>query len=217
MRAVIVASGKLAGNDARWLDGADLVIAADGGAASTDALGRRPDLVVGDLDSAEPGLIERLEAAGTRIERHPADKDASDTELALGAARAAGATEVVVLGALGGPRLDHELANVLLIADPDLRDWDVVIAHGATRVRALHGGAALTLAGEVGDRATLLPLAGDATGVTTDGLRWQLVDATLRMGRSRGLSNEVTVSPASVRLGRGTLIVVETELQRSIR
>jgi thiamine pyrophosphokinase len=217
MKAVVVASGTLAGGDARWLDGADLVIAADGGAASLDALGRRPDLLVGDLDSAEPALIERLERAGTRVERHPIDKDASDSELALGAARAAGAAEVVLLGAVGGPRLDHELANVLLLADPAIADWDVVLAHGSTTVRVLHGEGWMTLSGRIGDLATLLPIGGDAAGVTTDGLRWPLVDATLALGRSRGLSNEITVAPASVHLARGTLIVVETELERSTR
>ena len=57
---------------------------------------------------------------------------------------------------------------------------------------------------------TLLPLGGDAYGVTTQGLRWSLDAATLAVGRSRGLSNEVTARPASVSLEQGTLIVIET-------
>ena len=63
------------------------LVAADGGAAWLDGAGRRPDLLVGDLDSAHHALVERLSAAGTVIERHPADKEASDTELAIEAAR----------------------------------------------------------------------------------------------------------------------------------
>jgi thiamine pyrophosphokinase len=62
----------------------------------------------------------------------------------------------------------------------------------------------------VGDTVTLLPVGGDVTGVTTDGLRWPLRAATLRMGRSRGLSNEVASVPASVQIELGTLLVVET-------
>ncbi len=186
MRFTVVASGDLADGDERWLVDAT-VIAADAGATSLDRLGRTPDRLVGDLDSIREDLLARLAAAGTRIDRHPVDKDASDTELALEAAIAAGATEIVLLGAIGGPRLDHELANVLLLADPALGEADVRIVHGPTTARVLHAGRRQDLEAAAGDLVTLLPIGGDATGVRIDGVRWPLADATLRMGRSRGL------------------------------
>lgn len=213
MKVVVVASGELDARDASRLDGADLVIAADGGAESLDRLGRRPDLLVGDLDSTDAALVERLAEAGTRVDRHPTDKEASDTELALEAAIAAGASEVVLLGATGGDRLDHELANLLLLADPGREARNVRLVRGSSTVRVLHGATRLGLAGAPGDLVSLLPIGGDASGVTTDGLRWALSGETLRMGRSRGLSNEVTGPPASVSLERGTLLVVETALR----
>jgi thiamine pyrophosphokinase len=213
MRVIVVASGELDERDARWLASVDLLIAADGGAASLDRIGRRPDRLIGDLDSVSADLVERLEAAGTRVERHPTDKDASDTELALGAAIAAGGTEIVLLGALGGARLDHEVANLLLIADPELEGVDVRLIQGGTTVRALRGGGRLTLDDADGELVSLLPVGGDATGVTTTGLRWSLADAVLRMGRSRGLSNELVEASASVSLERGTLLVVQTAKQ----
>ena len=214
MKAVVVASGELVADDAAWLDAADLVIAADGGAGSLDRIGRRPDMIVGDLDSIDPSLLERLAAEGIPIERHPADKDASDTELAVTCALDAEAAEVVILGAVGGDRLDHELANLLLLADPALAARDVMAARGPTTIRALHGGGTLRLRGAAGDYVTLLSVGGDASGVTTDGLRWPLDGAALAMGRSRGLSNEVQRAPASVRLELGTLLVVETANER---
>ncbi len=210
MKVVVVASGELHASDAAWLDTAGLVLAADGGAASLVRLGRRPELVVGDLDSVDPALVARLEASGTRVERHPIDKEASDTELAVEAACRAGATQIVLLGAMGGERLDHELANLLLLADPALAGLDVRAVRDGTVVRALHAGRELLLLGMAGDLVTLLPVGGDALGVTTEGLRWSLDAETLRIGRSRGLSNEVTRPPASVRIGEGTLLVVET-------
>jgi thiamine pyrophosphokinase len=210
MKVAVVASGELEASDARWLDDADLVIAADGGAGSLDTLGRAPDLLVGDLDSVEANLVERLTAAGTRVHRHPADKEASDTELAVEMAFELGATAVVVLGAVGGARLDHELANLLLLADPALAGRDLRAVHGGTQVRALHANGSLAISGSPGALLTLLPVGGDATGVATDGLRWTLEGATLRMGRSRGLSNEMTGSAASIRITGGTLLVVET-------
>jgi thiamine pyrophosphokinase len=213
MKVVVVASGRLEPIDVAHLDDADLVIAADGGAESLDALGRRPDLLVGDFDSISPALAERLEAEGIEMERHPSDKERSDTELALEAAVARGATEVVLLGAIGGDRLDHELANLLLLADPGMAGRDVRIARGSSTARVLRGGERLALAGSAGDLVSLLPIGGDASGVTTDGLRWPLEAATLGLGRSRGLSNEIVAGAASVSLEHGTLLVVETALR----
>ena len=210
MRIVVVASGALAPGDERWLEGADLVLAADGGADRLDRLGRRPDRLVGDMDSVDPALVERLARAGTAVDRHPADKDASDTELAVHAALAEGAQSIDLLGATGGDRLDHELANLLMLADPGFAAIELRAIVGATTVRAARGDGELRLGGEPGDLVTLLPIGGDASGVTTSRLRWPLRDATLRMGRSRGLSNIVVEAGASVRVGDGVLLVVET-------
>ena len=74
-----------------WDQGVGLVVAADGGARQAPRLGLRPDVVVGDADSIEPAELEALEAAGARVLLLPRSKDASDTELAVAEARAAGA------------------------------------------------------------------------------------------------------------------------------
>lgn len=210
MRAVVVAGGEPAESDLRLMDGADLVIAADGGAAWLERCGIRPDLLVGDLDSVAPTLVDQLAAAGVPVERHPAAKDATDAELAVQRAVAAGADEIVVLGALGGDRLDHQLANLLFLADPELAARDLRIVRGGIVARALHAGERRSLEGAPGSLVSLLPVGGDAVGVRTSGLRFPLDGEPLRLGRSRGLSNEVLQAPASVSLERGTLLIVET-------
>jgi thiamine pyrophosphokinase len=211
MRTVLVASGQAEAADARWLDGADQVVAVNGGTAWLASVGRRPDRVIGDLDSADPSLVAELEADGVPIERHAAAKDASDTELAVAAALAAGADELVILGALAGPRLDHQLANLMLLADPELaRARDLRIVRGRTLVRALHGPGSMAIEADIGALVTLLPVGGDADGVRTAGLRYPLAGETLSFGRSRGLSNVVDEAPASASLERGTLLVIES-------
>ena len=213
MLAVIVAAGDPDPSDTRWLTDADLVIAADSGACWLEQIGVTPRLLVGDLDSVGEPLVERYAAAGVEIDRHPAAKDESDAELALERAVTSGADRIVILGALDGERLDHELANLLLLADPAWRGRDVRIVRGTTTVRALHSGESLELEGAPGEFVTLLPVAGDAHGVTTDGLRFPLSDEELRFGRSRGLSNVVERAGASVWLNDGTLLVVEHRQQ----
>ncbi|HLA65854.1 MAG TPA: thiamine diphosphokinase [Candidatus Saccharimonadales bacterium] len=211
MKAVIVAGGEPLPADKAQLVGADLLVAADAGARWLIEAEATPDLLVGDLDSIPADVLAELEAAGIPIEQHARDKDASDAELAVDRAVAGGADQVVMIGALGGERLDHELANLLLLAGPT---WpatltDLSIVRGGTRVRALHGGGWLELNGAVGDLVTLLPLAGDAEGVRTEGLRYPLRGEALRFGRSRGLSNVVERAPGWVSLERGTLLVIE--------
>jgi len=209
MLAVVVADGEPAPEDADVARGAGLVIAADGGARWLEGQGVQPHLVVGDLDSLDEPTIERLRESGTRLSRHPAEKDASDTELALGAAVTEGADRIVVLGAFGGSRFDHELANVLLLVDPAFADVDIRLQRGPTQLRAIGGASSLTIEVGAGGTVTLLPVGADAVGVTTHGLRYALDDETLVMGRSRGLSNVVVKEPALVSMRAGSLLVIE--------
>jgi thiamine pyrophosphokinase len=215
VKAIVVAGGDAAADDAAQLVGADLVIGADSGAAWLAGIGVRPDVLIGDMDSIDPALLDRLAAEGTTIERHPPDKDRSDAELALQRAIAAGAGEVLILGALGGERVDHELANLLLLADRGWRGSRLRIVRGGTTVQAIRGGDRLELDGAEGDLVTLLAIDGDALGVRTLGLRFPLDGETLALGQSRGLSNQVEQIPASVSLERGTLLVIETRREPS--
>jgi thiamine pyrophosphokinase len=210
MRVIVIAGGEASGREGwqTWVRGGDLVIGADGGAARALGWGLIPDLVVGDMDSLPAPARAELEARGSRFVEHPRAKDETDLELALNAAVDAGADEIVVLGALGG-RLDHLLANVLLLALPRLKGVAVRIVDGQQQARLLRGGEAADLEGQPGDLVSLLPLGGDARGVTTTGLAWALAGDTLRFGFSRGVSNEMSGRVARVELQAGYLLVVQ--------
>jgi len=104
----------------RWVPPPDRVVAADGGSALCVKLGLEPDLVIGDLDSIGPDLLAEWLAAGIQFERYEHQtKLETDTELAALAALRWQPERIVILGALGG-RLDHALANVLLLTHPAL-------------------------------------------------------------------------------------------------
>jgi thiamine pyrophosphokinase len=213
--AIVVAAGDVPSRAALgaawpgWDDGVTDVIAADGGLAHARALGFVPDLLVGDLDSLDPADATEAARAGTEIRRASTDKDESDTELALLEAVRRGGTRVTLLGALGGPRLDHALANVWVLAHPGLAGVEITLLDGLTRVRLLTGPSTLLLPGETGATVSLLPIGGDADGITTYGLRYPLQDESLRTGPARGLSNVRTTADAAVTLREGRLLVVE--------
>ena len=117
-----------------WADGIDLVIAADGGARHADDLGVVIDLWVGDGDSLGEAGLTALAATGVPIELSRPDKDETDTELAVRAALARGADRLVIVGALGGPRVDHALANVGLLALAELAGRPAVILEARSRI-----------------------------------------------------------------------------------
>lgn len=198
-----------------WADAIDLVIAADGGLARARAVGLEPTLLVGDLDSLDPTAVAMAEVAGLAIHRSPAAKDESDGELALLEALDAGAGRITILGAFGGRRVDHELANVWLLAHPAALGARVELLDDrarATLIVAPSGGMPVTrpLPGRVGGTVSLLPFGGEAVGITTHGLRYPLRDEPLVTGPARGLSNVRELPDASVTLRAGRLLVIET-------
>jgi thiamine pyrophosphokinase len=182
-----------------------LVVAADSGLEHARALGLAVDLVVGDMDSVDPAALDAARAAGTRVDRHPEAKDATDLDLALDAAAACLPSRlVVVTGA--GDRFDHALAVALSASAPGRTDAPVEAWVGPAHLWVVRDEVAL--AGEPGALVSLLPLHGAARGVTTSGLLYPLDDEDLEPGTSRGVSNEWSADVATVRVRSGVLVVV---------
>jgi thiamine pyrophosphokinase len=195
---------------------ADFRIAADGGLRFLNALGLRPHLLIGDLDSVDPEDLERLRQAGdVRIEQHPAHKDETDLELAVLAAVSEGCQAILLLGALGG-RLDMTLANIFLLALPELSGIDARLEDGLEEVFLIEPGqAGRDITGRPGDRVSLLPWGGPAAGVRTSGLHYPLRGETLFPEHTRGISNVMIEQQAHVSLETGRLICIHTRKQFS--
>jgi len=224
MRAIIFANGEFTDpQGARdLLRPADLVIAADGGTRHALAAGVCPHVIIGDLDSLSPDEQARLEVgagpASSHIVRFSPSKDETDLELALLYAVCEGVTEIVILAALGG-RLDQTIANLLLLALPELRGLDVRIVAGTQTAFLIQGqggrdggdgGDERLIEGQPGDIVSLIPLGGDAVGVTAEGLEWPLHEDSLRFGPARGVSNVLAAEQARVRVRQGVLLCVVT-------
>ena len=210
VKAVVVAHGDVDARDRAQLEGAGFVVGADGGTLALEQWGVVPHAIVGDLDSLGMERAAEYGARGVTVVPYPPEKDESDLELAIAYAIQAKADEFVLLGALGGARFDHELANTLLIAADQYRGKRMRAVRGDTTVRALHGGDRLELSGAPGDLVTLLAVRGDAESVRTHGLRYPLVGERLSFGAARGLSNVVVSRGASITCERGVLLVIET-------
>jgi thiamine pyrophosphokinase len=183
-----------------------VVIAADSGIDHALALGLHVNQAIGDFDSVTAEALATVTARGATVDRHPVAKDATDLALALDAALALEPSRIVVLGGHGG-RLDHLLANALLLADPAYAAASIVAQMGAARVTVVRGRVELT--GPVGDLVSLLPPHGVAIGVTTIGLLYPLAGEDLPAGSTRGVSNELVAPTATVEVREGVLLAVQ--------
>ncbi len=185
---------------------AEFVIAADSGLRVARTHGLSIDLLVGDLDSVSEGDLAWAEAEGVEVIEVPTDKDFTDLELALDRAAQTSFDHVVVIG-VGGGRIDHELGNWSVLCAPRSQTLEIRSAGGTVTV--LHGAFTNTveLSGEPGDVVSIVARNGEATGVTTVGLRWPLGDATLASHSSRGISNEFIGATATISVENGTLLI----------
>lgn len=185
----------------------DRIIAVDGGLGHLEALGRTPDVIVGDMDSVKErgDLKARYPDADLRV--YPPEKNATDLELALELCLEEGIDRVLLIGAVGG-RIDHELGNLYLIGRFYEKGIDITIETGDQRIFPLAG--SCSIEDREGDLFSLIPL-DTLTSVTLEGFAYPLDDFRLERGSSRGLSNVIASKQASVRLEGGLALVVLTK------
>lgn len=183
------------------------VVAVDAGLVHAKTLGLTPDVVIGDFDSVSPSALADVD--DERLIRHPVDKDATDLELAMDLVLARpGLDRVVVVGGAGG-RLDHFLGNANVLCSNRYADLDIDWVSSAGRACVVR--TYVEIHGNPGQTVSLIPMGGDALGVTTVGLRWRLDGENLRFGSSRGISNVLGAPAATVSLLGGVLLVIQPD------
>ena len=180
-----------------------VVVAADHGLDHAVAASLTVAVAIGDMDSVSPEALITAEQSGTRIERHPPDKDQTDLELALELA-ARLADRVIVIGA-GGGRLDHLIGNLTVLASPQWSGVDIEAWLGNAQAVVVHGHRALDA--KAGDTVSLFAL-GSPARVTTNGLVWPLNDEVLDPLTSRGVSNRATTNSPQVAVSEGVVLAV---------
>lgn len=190
------------------LPDAALVIAADSGWEHATAFGFTPDLLVGDMDSISKEHLTEAQTSDVEVIEHPADKDFTDTELALQLARKFEYRHIHLVSG-GGDRFDHLLAMVHSLVTHT--DEATLTAHiGSQHVRIVTPRESATFDATPGSTISLIPLGGHAKGVTTNGLQWELKRSTLRSFASRGVSNLANAHSVTVSLRTGALAVITT-------
>lgn len=178
----------------------DYVIAVDGGFASLEAIGRKPDMALGDFDSL--GYIPK----GLRVAQFSSHKDKSDMELALDRARSMHYDEVYVYGGLGR-RLDHTLANLQLFALFSEKGLFVTAVDEDTSVVFITGPDTFEMPAIEAGTVSVFSMNDRAEGVFERGLAYELDDAVLTNRTSLGLSNELIGEAVMIGVEKGTIAI----------
>lgn len=201
MKAVILCDGDIPqkhviGHD---VSGADLFIAADGGANRANELGFQPDIIIGDLDSYtvtgdEKALVIKNEYQET-----------NDLEKALLYAFKKSASETIVFGATG-KRLDHTLKNLSVLLQYNSKFDSIVLVDDYATMKIIQS--PFNESFEVGTIISLFPLSGKVEGITTKGLKYPLSNEALENGVRDGSSNEAIEETVEIIFKKGDLLLL---------
>lgn len=183
----------------------DLRIAADGGYKNAQKLGAHIDILLGDFDS----LGEMSVPEETEIIKVPAEKDFTDTHLAVEKALEKGADEIIIIGGLSG-RLDHTISNLSILEELSALRVHALIADGQNRVRFISSTS--TLIAKSGYKyLSLITVTEKSKGVSVEGCKYPLKNATLkRSSQSLSVSNEIDGNCALISVRKGAIYVIES-------
>lgn len=183
----------------------DLVIAADGGYHNAKKMGVTPQILLGDFDSLKKS--ERI-PENIEILQVPAEKDDTDTQLAVQVSLEKGATELVLIGGLDG-RLDHTLSNLAILEELFQRHIRAIFTNGQNRARFIRNSGVILLR-ENFRYFSILAADPVIKGVTVDGCKYPLKKAKLKKTRQYAVSNEIVGNCALIEIKKGGAWVIES-------
>lgn len=182
----------------------DLCIAADSGYHNAKKLGERVDILIGDLDSI--GRVPHDEVK--EIREVPAEKDLTDTQIAVEIAVGEGADEIIIVGGLSG-RLDHGLSNLGILEDMYLRSIHGYMTDGQNRVHYLKSSSTL-IARSAYKYISVLAADETVKGVSMEGGKYPLKNQTLKRRLQYAVSNEITGNVVLISVKKGGIFIIES-------
>ena len=204
MRAVIIGNGTI--NDYNYIGGKirknDYIICADGGYKHAKAMNIKPAVVIGDMDSIGDNDYDG------EVINLPIRKDFTDSEVCIKYILLKDFEEILMLG-FTGTRIDHSLTNLFLLKQIAEAGKSAKIVDEHNEI--IFAGAENTIYGDKGDIVSIIPVGGNLSGITTNGLDYPLENETLVFGESRGVSNIMTSSKCTITIASGMGLIIRSK------
>ena len=185
----------------------ELIIAVDGGANHLYRLGIMPNYILGDLDSIDDDIRSYYEASDVVFKKFPTKKDETDAELAVWMVEEEGLLGIDIYAALGG-RIDHELANIQLLYYILDRGMYPRIISEREEIYILRN-EEMNLKGSIGDIVSIIPVKGDARGITLANMEYSVEELDLKYSVTRGISNVMLAEDAYINVRDGCILVIK--------
>lgn len=203
-RAVIFINGNLSniGQAKKTIKKEDFLIATDGGAKHILGLGLIPNVIIGDMDSINTKILEKYKSI-----KYPTKKDKTDFELAVNYCLKNKFKKIIIFGILGD-RIDHFIANILLITKIQTENRSVKIKIIENKKETYVLSEKVEISGQVGDELSIIPISSKLEGVVTSGLEYRLDNETLSLGSTRGISNVFSSSLITVKVKKGIALII---------
>ena len=187
------------------------IIVCDRGLEALYKLKIIPNHVVGDFDSVSPEILEFYKKQSQIIfHTYHAEKDNTDTDIALKLAIRLKSSKITIMGALG-KRMDHAIANIHILKDALEANIPCQIIDEHNRIYLINKEMTLEKDKIYGKYVSLIPLTSEVEGITLTGFKYPLENYTLPIGTSLGISNEIIEDRAHIEMKKGILIVIESK------
>lgn len=187
----------------------DYVICADGGLEKAEKLGLSPNIILGDFDSVEPGILQKYKKLNIETETYPSEKDYTDMELAVEYAVKKEFKHIILVGA-SGTRLDHTVANIQLLEKYHHMGINIEIIDNNNHIGIISGKADIKVKYEKNHFVSLVPVTETIEGLTLEGFKYPLDNVKVKRGSSLLISNEITKDTkceGRVILKKGTALI----------
>ncbi|KNF08749.1 thiamine diphosphokinase [Gottschalkia purinilytica] len=209
MKILIVSNGNL--EDiciSDILEKHDLLICADGGARHLYKQNILPDIIVGDLDSIGDKVLNYYKKKEVVFHKFPSEKDKTDTELAIDYAIEKGATEISLLG-VTGTRLDHTLANIMLLYDLLNKNIKARIIDSHNEIFMIKNNLEIQNDNKY-KFVSVIPIINDAKKVNIKGFKYETKDIDFKIGTTLGISNEIKEEKGYIDMEDGICLIIKS-------
>jgi thiamine pyrophosphokinase len=209
MRYILISNGDFDKRTAEKIDwSCSKKVCVDGGIRHFYRLGIEPDVIIGDLDSADSETLEYYRSRGVEIVQYPTKKDETDTEIAVEYGLERGADEFLLLGATGS-RMDHTLGCISLLYRLRIQGVDAKVIDLDNEISIVSGEHELDR-GEDYRYVSLIPYGGDVKGVTLRGFEYGLTERDFSVSDTIGISNEIKDSKAKIKIDSGYMVLLRS-------
>jgi thiamine pyrophosphokinase len=213
-RAIIFINGNLSNlsQAKKIITEEDHLIAADGGVKYILQLGLIPRTVIGDFDSTPQSIRKKLERHKIEWIKYPIKKDKTDFELTIDYCLEKKFREIIIFGILGD-RIDHLIANILLLAkiQAENKSVKITIIEGLLEIFILNK--EIVINGRIRDELSIIPL-NKLKGITTVGLEYKLYNENVAFGSTRGISNVLNKTTAKIKIAGGLALITHNLLRK---